>query len=205
MNCPTKNQTSSTTGWLRMRVWRMSLRRTKSTIISWHGSYVSMLLIVETAERKISFYAPQLQRSWGGILVWACPSVRGSHFAYGQERLKIGSWNLICGISMKNKRTCVSFFSVELFVAELCPFLTFFWLSIVSLWNLVNKISRELDIWLTDFVPGVDDLINFWENSLNIWLNYLPFPTVIPCSKATLWTKSWPRNMISGIQFGYMM
>ena len=27
-------------GWLSMRVWNMSLRMTKSTIISWHGSYV---------------------------------------------------------------------------------------------------------------------------------------------------------------------
>ena len=37
---PTKNQTStcSPTGWLGMHVWRMSLRRTKSTIISWDGS-----------------------------------------------------------------------------------------------------------------------------------------------------------------------
>ena len=34
-----QNQTSSPIGWLRMRVWRMSLRRTKSTIISWDGSY----------------------------------------------------------------------------------------------------------------------------------------------------------------------
>ena len=33
-----RNQASSPTGWLRMRVWRTSLRRTKSTIISWHGS-----------------------------------------------------------------------------------------------------------------------------------------------------------------------
>ena len=32
-----KNQKSIPTGWLRMRVWRMSLRRTKSTI-SWDGS-----------------------------------------------------------------------------------------------------------------------------------------------------------------------
>ena len=31
---PNKNQTSSSTGWLRMRIWRMSLRRTKRTIIS---------------------------------------------------------------------------------------------------------------------------------------------------------------------------
>ena len=34
-----KNQTSSPTGWLRMRVWRMSLRRTKSAVISWAGSF----------------------------------------------------------------------------------------------------------------------------------------------------------------------
>ena len=35
---PTKNQTFSSTGWLCMHVWRMSLRRTKSTIITWAGS-----------------------------------------------------------------------------------------------------------------------------------------------------------------------
>ena len=36
---PTKNKTSSSTGWLHMRVWRMSLWRTKSAIISWAGSF----------------------------------------------------------------------------------------------------------------------------------------------------------------------
>ena len=30
---------SSLTGWLRMRIWRISLLRTKSTITSWHGSF----------------------------------------------------------------------------------------------------------------------------------------------------------------------
>ena len=35
-----QTQTSSPTGWLCMRIWRMSLRRTKSTIISWNGWYV---------------------------------------------------------------------------------------------------------------------------------------------------------------------
>ena len=35
----TKNQTSSSTGWLRMCVWRMSLWRMKSAIISWDGSF----------------------------------------------------------------------------------------------------------------------------------------------------------------------
>ena len=31
-----KHQASSLTGWLRMRVWRMRVRRTKRVIISWH-------------------------------------------------------------------------------------------------------------------------------------------------------------------------
>ena len=35
---PAKNKTFSPTGLLRMRVSRMSLRRTKSAIISWDGS-----------------------------------------------------------------------------------------------------------------------------------------------------------------------
>ena len=34
-------KTSSLTGWLCMRVWRMGLRRTKSAIISWDGWYYS--------------------------------------------------------------------------------------------------------------------------------------------------------------------
>ena len=33
-------QTSSPTGWLRMHVWRMSLRKTKRAIITWAGSNV---------------------------------------------------------------------------------------------------------------------------------------------------------------------
>ena len=34
---PTENQTSSPTGWLRMHIWKMSLRGTKGTITSWVG------------------------------------------------------------------------------------------------------------------------------------------------------------------------
>ena len=40
---PTKNQTSSPNGWLRIRVWKMSLRRTKSAIISWAGSNIILV------------------------------------------------------------------------------------------------------------------------------------------------------------------
>ena len=43
-----------------------------------------------------------------------------------------------------------------------------------------QQISGELledhDIWLTDCVKGVDDLINFWQNSVNVWQNYRPSP-----------------------------
>ena len=49
-------------------------------------------------------------------------------FAYGQERLEIGSWNLIYGISMKNKLTHIFvFFSVRLILSlqSYVPFLTF--------------------------------------------------------------------------------
>ena len=43
MKGPTKNQTSSPTGWLRMRIWRMSLKRMKSAIISWDGSFIAVV------------------------------------------------------------------------------------------------------------------------------------------------------------------
>ena len=46
---PTKNQTSSSTAWLCMRVRRMSLQRTKSTIISWHGS----LMIIGSTRQSV--------------------------------------------------------------------------------------------------------------------------------------------------------
>ena len=41
---PNKNQTSSPTGWLRMRLWRISLRRKKSAIIRWDGAIIDLRL-----------------------------------------------------------------------------------------------------------------------------------------------------------------
>ena len=53
----TKNQTCSPVGWLRMRVWRMSLRRTKSTIISWDGSIlgdvIMLISVVKWFEKSV--------------------------------------------------------------------------------------------------------------------------------------------------------
>ena len=68
MTGPTKNQTSSPTGWLRMHVWRMSLRRTKNTIISWDGSnllhkiYNAWLYQISCAHKSNWFYVSHVVR-----------------------------------------------------------------------------------------------------------------------------------------------
>ena len=78
--------------------------------------------------------------------------MRGSHFAYGHEPLDISSLNFICGISMKINFFFSFFFFFCLFFVRrtcLCRFVRvalyrrFFDFPIVSLWNPVNKISRE--------------------------------------------------------------
>ena len=90
---------------------------------------------------------PQLRRSWGGWAYWfgpdrgcVCASVT---LAYGQEQLEIGSWNLICGLIMKYKWTRIFSFPSDLSLQSYVPFSTVFDFPIVSLWNFVNKISRE--------------------------------------------------------------
>ena len=45
------------TGWLHMQVWRMSLRRTKSTIISWDGSFIPFSL----HQSDIQTFPPYMQ------------------------------------------------------------------------------------------------------------------------------------------------
>ena len=45
----TKNQTSSPIGWLHMHIWKMSLQRTKSSIISWEGSFKVGLIFVKSS------------------------------------------------------------------------------------------------------------------------------------------------------------
>ena len=68
---PTKNETSSPTVWLRMQVWRMSLRRTESAIISWNGSLVST-------------YAPDEWDPFNGwpFCMWTC-----NNGEFGTERV----------------------------------------------------------------------------------------------------------------------
>ena len=55
----TKNQTSSPTGWLHMRIWRMSVRWMESTIISWEGSFIFCVFqIDDPLEQAIKFLKP---------------------------------------------------------------------------------------------------------------------------------------------------
>ena len=81
------------------------------------------------------------------------------------------------------------------------PFFDFY---SVNQWNLVNTISGQPlnhDIWHTDCVQGLDDLINFLSNSVNILLNYLPFQTLAfcvvkqPCQQ-NIWPTAWARIII---------
>ena len=151
--------------------------------------------------------------SWGCILVWPLrASVRACvcsfRFPYGQERLEIGSWNFICGISMKRKRARI-FFS---FPSNLWPFFDF---PIVSLWNLVNKISREpLERGSWYLAHRLCSRCKWPEYLLAKFCKYLtklsPFPTLAFCivkqnCEQNYWRTSWARIVISGIPFGYMM
>ena len=70
---------------------------------------------------------PTSKKKLGGILVWACLSVHLCvTLALGQEPLEIGSCNLVCGMSMKIKKTCIFFLSIGFVIAELLPFSKFF-------------------------------------------------------------------------------
>ena len=44
-----------------------------------------------------------------------------------------------------------------------------------------NRLSYNHDIWHIDCVQNVDALINVQQNSVNIWLTYLRFPTLAFC------------------------
>ena len=74
---------------------------------------------------------------------------------------------------------------------------------------LVSSVAFLLHLNI-DCVQGVDDLIKFWQNSVNIWLNYFLFPTLAffvvkhPCEQ-NIWRTARARIMISVLQFGYMI
>ena len=74
-----KNQTSRPTGWLRMRVWRISLRRTKSAIISWAGSFFF------TDEKKSSFGTKTRK-----LIMWAAARQNQQDDPCAMRRLRLG-------------------------------------------------------------------------------------------------------------------
>ena len=139
-------------------------------------------------------------------------SVHGSvHYALHTNRLEIGSWNLIYRISMKNKQTHIFFFSIKLVIAELCPFFFFTLFQLLQCKPMEpcqqnNWRNCDHDIWLTDYTH----LINFWQNSVTIWLKYLPFPTLAFCMakqscQQNIWRTAWASVMVLDILFGYMI
>ena len=66
-----------------------------------------------------------------------CPSVTLFGSWETQELLMLGSWNFICGMYMKNKRTRIFSFFRRSRISRVMPLFR------LSLWNLVNKISQE--------------------------------------------------------------
>ena len=76
---------SSPTGWLRMRVWRMSLRRAKSTIISWHGSNVFQANTTIRLRWEIL-----LLRKWGRYFHDSC--LTSSNFIHDEIAFKAETW-----------------------------------------------------------------------------------------------------------------
>ena len=129
-----QNQQNDLCAQRRLRsAWASAVRMKKAWVLSYPWAHIDGSDQTGQMPRLIWVFAgrtdhfvmpPQLRRSLGDILVWACPSVVcvALPFAYGQEWLEIGSWNSMCGISMKNKGTLIFFFSLRLFIAELCPF-----------------------------------------------------------------------------------
>ena len=73
-----------------------------------------------------------------------CACVRVSHFPYGQEQLEIGSWNLLCRISMKNKRTYIFFLFRRTFLCRVMPL---FWRGFFTLplWGYGTLSTKYLE------------------------------------------------------------
>ena len=78
---------------------------------------------------------------------------------------------------MKNKRTCIFFFSSGLVGLELCPFFDYVW---TTLWTeyLKNRSGWDPVIWHIVTDQAVDELINFWTYSVNFRLRYFPFSDI---------------------------
>ena len=194
--------TSSSTEWLAGLVWvaNGSCMKQESGLLNSgreenYGknkvSWRTLTFWSKSNEVKFSFYASQkMSHFWKsfwsyffgptqslfmpptghiGLGLSVCPSICLLHVAHGQAWLEIGSWNLIFGMCMKNKRTHIFF-------------------------------SFPSDLSLLSYAPF----------SVNICLNYIPFPTLVSCvvkqsCQQNTWRTAWARILTSCILFGYMM
>ena len=94
MRCPTKNQTCSPTGWLCMRVWRMSLKRTKSAIISWDGSVNGwitainqvLMLIYHFLEGCLPIFFLLVSCTWLFFLFFTCIVFKAPTFQHSHKQ-----------------------------------------------------------------------------------------------------------------------
>ena len=77
MKSPTKSQTSSPTGWQGMHVWRMSLRMTKSAIISWAGSFYDHLHKSYVAGLGLDLATPSMKSACVNWCAANCASGHG--------------------------------------------------------------------------------------------------------------------------------
>ena len=87
MKGPTKNQMSSLIGWPHVYVWKMSLWRTKSSIISWDGSIHhkrECKLLLRGAKSAISCLYGDGILSWEHKCSWCC--YRPCAGAYRKQR-----------------------------------------------------------------------------------------------------------------------
>ena len=60
-------------------------------LLYFRNNHCVQIKIANRFVEKCFDYAPNFEEVEGGILVWASASVRPLCFAYGQERLEIGS------------------------------------------------------------------------------------------------------------------
>ena len=113
-----KNQTSNPTGWLCMRIWRMSLQRTKHTIISWDGSidlpvqyYGRYDLPVELQEEVSEALAKDQRSEW----------LDNDVAFIALEKFVLKWWGNDCPTSWHQKRASVSHFLSFTFKSKQIP------------------------------------------------------------------------------------
>ena len=162
MKGPTKNQTSSTTGWLlRMRIWRMSLQRTKSAIISWDGSnhvfYCCCLsTFVAVATLNFNRLIMGKNENWHLLLFHYAPNFEETAGVYWKKKSEV--WHILWTVHARaltfhiwiphGKIVDPNFF----FLSELSPFLELCPFEKIRMKSCQQDITKS--IWATGLKHG---------------------------------------------------